>query len=442
MNLISGSLFLALFGFQLWGANAPTLSVALRDEQGMFQGDEPLRVTFMVTNNADETQKLALVTEIRTDDGKPVTTLTKSLSVAARKTQKVPVMHKVSAPGIYRIRAFLRGAGQETFDPPDERRLVTSSATKACTFNLAYEPDKMQYTLSAPPDFEAFWQAGKDELARVAPEYTMKPLKTQGTVTLYDVRMKSVGNVTVGGRLAKPAKAAAKSLPAEITFLGYGSSGHNPPCDNPNMIRYVASTRGQGIFKSQNKYGEWMTYRLDDPKEHYYRGAMLDLLRAVDFVCSLPEVDPGRILVNGVSQGGAFSIACAALDHRIDFCIPIVPGPGEFPKMIQLTRWPGEAIYQRFLRHNKDGVTAERMAKTQAYFDTKNFAPLIACPVFMGAGLQDPICVPRVNFAAYTQIKTPKWFILYPETEHAVRWGDFGQHAFGKAMRILSQKQK
>jgi len=65
------------------------------------------------------------------------------------------------------------------------------------------------------------------------------------------------------------------------------------------------------------------------------------------------------------------------------------------------------------------------------YYDVKNFAPWITCPVIMGVGLQDPICPPRTNFAPYNLLKGEKRYLIYPETGHGVRMSDFVPKAYG-----------
>jgi len=50
----------------------------------------------------------------------------------------------------------------------------------------------------------------------------------------------------------------------------------------------------------------------------------LNAVRGVDFLLSLPEVDPQRVAVTGGSGGGTQSMILAAIDDRIDLSFPVV----------------------------------------------------------------------------------------------------------------------
>jgi hypothetical protein len=64
---------------------------------------------------------------------------------------------------------------------------------------------------------------------------------------------------------------------------------------------------------------------------------------AVDFALTLPGVDPDRLILNGLSFGGALSPRAAAFEKRIQIC---VPNPG-------VLNW-SEAFFGNFLRYIPD----------------------------------------------------------------------------------------
>lgn len=391
------------------------IEVRLAEDKGVFTGDEPLSATLHLSSAEGTNVQAELVTEIALDVGGGSAELRMPVEIPAGGRVDQKVSRRVTAPGFYRVQARLVAFG---------------CASRAVGFTLGYEPEKMAVLASAKPDFRAFWDDGLAALAKVEPRYSLVLVSNLCTesVSLYEVRMRSFGDVVVGGHLAVPKRPGR--YPAVVRFLGYGSGPSLPARDNPNVVRYVASTRGQGVMKAENVYGDWMAHRLDSRDDYYYRGAFLDTVRAVDFVCSREEVDPRHIAVEGGSQGGTLSYVCAALDRRVSFCMPCNPGFGDIPNFIGLTRWPG-SVYRAYVATNRTGVTQESLYGMLTYFDVKNFAPMVTCPVYMAVGLQDPICPPRTNFAPYNLLRGEKRVAVYPECGHSARMADFAPKAYG-----------
>jgi cephalosporin-C deacetylase-like acetyl esterase len=152
------------------------------------------------------------------------------------------------------------------------------------------------------------------------------------------------------------------------------------------------------------------------------RGAYLDAVRGIDFVCSRPEIDTTRIVAQGGSQGGALTFAAAALDGRIKACAPGIPFLSDYRNYFKIVPWP-RSSFETYRKEHPD-VSWDHIYKVLAYFDIKNLASRITCPLFMGIGVQDNVCPPHINFAAYNEVKGPKKWIAYP-LEGAQHRADF-----------------
>lgn len=281
-------------------------------------------------------------------------------------------------------------------------------------------------------DFEEFWAEAKSDLAAVDPKYKLTKIDEKSTDarTVYLVEMQSVDNgdgqpVTIRGYYAEPN--AEGTYPVIITQNGYDSDATSEPwCpggdDNPGWIELVMSNRGQVInnrdpYKEENSfYGDWFAYNFGDEDTYYYRGAYMDVVRSIDFIASRDKAQKQNIFMQGSSQGGAFTIAGAALDDRLNAIAPSIQFMGDFPNYFKVGAWPASVARAQ---QNALGMSDEEMYRFLSYFDTKNLATIVTCPVTTAMGLQDPTCPPRTNFAPYNNFKSEeKHYVVNPECQH------------------------
>ena len=357
------------------------------------------QITVDVVNSNNEISKCEVSLTVTTDQGLPVTEMSQLVAVAAGDSTAVQFEINVE-PGFYRC--TVAGDGEVVKE-----------------FNIGFEPEGIVSLPDSQPDFDEFWQRTLDELAAVAPEYSMTEEKDKSNKggKVYRVKMKSLGGVEVQGYLTMPAKASKKhTMPVLVHYMGYGSKPwHAEPYEGMERIEFVLSTRGQGLNEPTNTYGDWAVYGLGDRDSFYYRGAFMDLVRAIDFVCSLPEVDQRYIFAEGGSQGGAFTLVACSLDKRIRAAAPWIPFLSDYPDYFKIVHWPAEVIFKK---QQETGISNRDLYKMLSYFDVKNFTRRITCPILMGVGLQDPTCPPHTNFAGYNLISSQKQFVIYPECGH------------------------
>ena len=158
---------------------------------------------------------------------------------------------------------------------------------------------------------------------------------------------------------------------------------------------------------------------LDAKEAYYYRGAYLDCVRAVDYLCSRDDVDQERIVVWGASQGGGLAFATAALDGRVDLCISDIPWLCDWENYLALAGKNDDEEIQAWL-NAKESRTTESTLRTLSYFDTMNMADKIQCPTLMGVGLQDSICPPATSFATFNRITAERDYRIYEKSGHGL----------------------
>jgi cephalosporin-C deacetylase-like acetyl esterase len=215
-----------------------------------------------------------------------------------------------------------------------------------------------------------------------------------------------------------------------------------PVGDQEDLIVFSFNPRGHGNSQDDipGKPQDYWVRGLDDRNTYFYRGAYLDCVRAVDFLCTLDKVDQKKIAVWGASQGGGFAFATAALDNRIDLCVADIPFLCNWANYFKLTHWDEMDDWLDKKQHR----SWARTLKTMSYFDTMNLCDRVTCKTIMNVGLQDQICPPTTSFAAFNRVRGTKTYKIYPARGHGLgkehRQSTWKQiEAFFRATKISNQ---
>jgi cephalosporin-C deacetylase len=389
------------------GAQARDLKVdASLDHDLWWQAPEVPCIKLSVADtlgNANQSRLTFRVTTDR-DESRNIFKLTQNVNVAAGQTSALNLELPTLEPGFYKC-------------------VVEDDGNVINRFNIGYEPTNVVSLPDNNPDFDQFWETALAELAAVDPQYKVYELPEMSGKKrkIYMVEMHSWGDEIIKGYLAVPI--AKGKYPVQIFFNGYSSK---PWCvgadDRPDWIEFVVSSRGQFLCEEGNKYGDWIRYNLDKPAEYYYKGAFLDCVRAIDFVYQYNKSDNRNIFAEGGSQGGAYTLAAAALDGRLRAIAPYIPFLSDYRDYFNIVNWPAAPVKEEAHRL---GLSEEQMYNNLTYFDIKNLARRISCPVLMGIGLQDPTCPPHTNMSSYNLITSPKQLRIYPLCGHTVDYSDW-----------------
>ena len=162
----------------------------------------------------------------------------------------------------------------------------------------------------------------------------------------------------------------------------------------------------------------FITHGILDKEEYYYRNLYLDTIRAVEAVRGREEVDGDRIAAIGGSQGGALTIACAALSPYVSAMAPDVPWLSHFRRSVDLAVGPYEEITD-FMKRFPDEI--ERAFETLSYYDNMNLASKVSVShAYYSVGLWDTICPASTVYASYNWIPSgvKKDIEVYPYNGH------------------------
>lgn len=360
-----------------------------------------------VSNSSSRNFKGQLIARVSTDQHKRLTETSKTIVIASGKDVSVDFDFEFPSPGFYELDLAL-------VHPKFSDTLLLREY-------MGYTPDSIESSLSRPADFADYWQRAKSELKTVRPDFKMTRVDSLSspTIEVYEVSMRSWGNARVGGWYSLPRNSKGK-LPVLVRMIGYSGS-NQPILDRPDFAALSFNIRGHGNSCQDVNPGfpGYIAHNIHDKETYIYKGAFMDCVRAIDFICSRPEADTSRIAVYGGSQGGALSFATAALDSRVDLCAPHIPFLSDFRTYFKIAHFPKNEIEGYMAAHPE--LKWEQVYATLDYIDIKNLTPWITCPVLMGVGLRDQVCPPVTNFAGYNNLgEVEKEWHVFAKYGHAV----------------------
>lgn len=286
----------------------------------------------------------------------------------------------------------------------------------------AYNPLEIQPKVQNPKDFDQFWQGALEEARKTPLQPTMELLPERCTekVNVYHV---SFHNMRWGSRtygiLCVP-KAPGK-YPALLRVPGAGIRPYygDVQTAEKGAITLEIGVHGIPVTMTQDFYDKlfhgaiynyWWA-NSDDRDEFYYKRVFIGAVRAVDFICELPQYNGKALGVTGSSQGGALSFSTAALDKRVTCLAAVHPAMCDHEAFLykQAGGWPHYFYWKK---------ADEARLSTSRYYDAVNFARRIQVPGWYSWGYNDEVCPPTSMYAAYNSLSAPKELHPYLETGH------------------------
>ncbi|MDY6868103.1 MAG: acetylxylan esterase [Chloroflexota bacterium] len=321
------------------------------------------------------------------------------------------------------------------------------------TFDLSYEELLTYQGINPRPDnFDDYWDDGLEQMQSLDPQVELVPAEFKASgCDCFDLFFTGVDDARVHAKLLRPTETKAPH-PAVLMFHGYsGNAG-----DWVDKLAYVSQgftvaamdCRGQGGLSedagavSGNTLHGHIIRGLNDalngsPEKLLYRQIFLDTAQLAKIVMEMDDVDAERVGAMGGSQGGALTVACAALEPRIKKAAPMYPFLSDYKRVWEIDQAKDayselEEYFRLFdpLHENEDAVFTNL-----GYIDIQNLAGRIQAEVLWGIGFMDTICPPSSQFAAYNKIKSDKKMLIYPDFKHEILPG-FNDKCFQCMMRM------
>ncbi|MFD8569331.1 acetylxylan esterase [Streptomyces sp. NPDC059639] len=309
---------------------------------------------------------------------------------------------------------------------------------------LALRPD-----LDEPDDLDRFWADTLDRARDTGARPHFAPVDTGLTqVTTYDATVPGFDGEPVRGWLHLPA-GAREPLGCVVEFLGYGRGrglAHEQLLwASAGYAHFIMDTRGQGWSTARGDTPDaaavggsvpgFLTRGVERPEDHYYRRVFTDAVRCVDALRTHPAIDPDRIVVTGVSQGGGIALAVAGLVPGLAGVLPDVPFLCDIRRAARISATSPYTEIAAYLSLYRD--RADTVFRTLSYVDAALLAARATAPALFSIALMDDICPPSTCFAAYHRYAGPKDVRVYEFNGHEGGGGHHRREQLGWVRALL-----
>ncbi len=365
-----------------------------------------VELSAQVENRADEALEGSITLELSACRSEFVVLSSQPLTLAPRQTAAaVPFRAQVEAPDFYTACTSVMVRGRQ----------VASGMTV-----VGHRVGEIVPAVSRPGDFQEFWQhvvteAQADD-ADLQLHLTPEKGESRADVRVSLATYPGANNKTIYGWYLTPAQPG--KYPALLCLSGYGGPTIKPPVAlaQEGFSVLAINVRGNPVDATRVKtIDDYLTEGIESPNSYVYRDIMEQVLRGWSALAKREEVDPERMGVLGVFEGGGLGLMLAALDPRVRAVSADAPMLVDFPLSTRRAKWPYQRVAQ-YLREHPEA--AAQVATTLSYFDAVNFAPEVKTPVLLSVGFLDQVSLPSAVYGLYNLLGGDKELHPFPDAGH------------------------
>ena len=382
-----------------------TAVLTLNSRDGIFTSAASF--SFQINNKLQKLQSGKISYVVTTEANKKVKSDSVAVNIEKESTKTFDFNIPGLDPGFYKINFMVNVSDYD------------DTTYKA----FGIKPGDIRSQFAKPADFDSFWQSAKEELAKVDPQFkvTEMPDSSKDGRRVFLVEMKSLGNLTVRGWLTEPVTTNKRKKFAVLLGLpGYQVALKPMFGTDPDIAIFTLNIRGAGNSRDviNVRRENYILLDIENKNRYVLRGALMDCVRAVDFIYSRPELRHDNIIAAGGSLGGFLAVAASGIDKRINFCSAANPILCDVRNLVNEVNWPFIDI--RKYVYTRPGLTMGKVLDNMDYFDGKNFATNLQIPTLVGLGLVDNIAPPNNVYALYNNIPSQKHMIVFKDLGHEI----------------------
>lgn len=303
-----------------------------------------------------------------------------------------------------------------------------------------------KYFLNLPPfdrkdDFHDFWNAAIAQARRIPvdPAITKNSRKSSNRFTVYDISYSGFMKTAVTGELLIPRTARGPRVIVHIP--DYNTTPSWPQQSLDDSVAYLFTVlRGHANLIKPSPGAEeqsspgYMIENILDRDTYYVKAVYLDILRSLDMLRLIKEVNCASIGLYGKGFGAAAAVFAAAHYDRVGALVLDTPSFCYLALSQNLSTSDAAREINEFIASSKGKKKVVKDNLT--YFDALNFADAITCPVRATVGFKDTVSPPECVFSLFNHILSEKVIEVFPDEGNTAG----GDEQFRKSIAWLAEQ--
>ncbi len=282
-----------------------------------------------------------------------------------------------------------------------------------------------KYFLNLPPqdkrqDFEQFWEKAIADIKKIPleTELVKNGRRTTHRFASYDVSYKGFTKTTVTGELLIPRGTLKPKVIIYVHDYNSMAQFQQQVLDESaayffmNLRGHTEIVRPADIEEEPSSPG-YMVENILDRDTYYVKAVYLDLLRSIDMLRLIPDINCSAIGLIGKGFGAAAAVFSAVFSDRVAALVMETPAFCHLSLSQNISESDASSEINEFVATVK--AKKKQIKDNLTYFDALNFSDKITCPVLATVGFKDTLSPPECVFSLFNHIQSEKVIEVYPE---------------------------
>jgi cephalosporin-C deacetylase-like acetyl esterase len=282
-----------------------------------------------------------------------------------------------------------------------------------------------KYFMNFPPfererDFGDFWKRAAAGVKEIPLELSARKNKKTGKHFFFvSVSFRSFMKTQISGELLLPKQ--SEHVPVIIVIHNYNRKNEiNEELLDDSMAYFFITLRGHSVVSGQLDGDEkeatspgYLIENILDKETYYLKAVYLDVLRSIDALRLITQLDCSKIGIIGKGLGAAAALFAAVNSKRV--AALVLDTPSFCYLALSQNKSEDDAAKEINDYLGKSKALKKKIKLNLSYFDALNFSDMLICPALVTVGFKDVLSPPECVFALFNHFSCEKTIEIYPD---------------------------